>query len=481
MRKVVRPRLAKAALLRSALGFFGEGRWVSGKQVEILLGLFTHEALYCRPSLSIFRAAYTFVQDSYFIKQKIWPSVARELAVARGLIPIICTHLDLPWAETIKCTDAAPNGWGVCSAPISSSAAKALGQWSEQWRYRRLQPDEWAPRRRALEKTQHPDVLSDPQTLGGQLCNIDGEPLPSEFGFVEREGFPEIRSVEHLDWHVERHGRFRLREHIGVKEARVVCWDLERTLRDPSTHRHHHVRLCDNFGVVLSLTKGRAKSFGILQICRRVACLALATGCMFHYRWVASELNPADEPSRRFEHIAIEQAHAFAQGSSHGKDSGSLRALHRLAERSRIWQQISNMYGGISSRGIGQAKNCSVASSRKPDDSASSSPIGFSEIQFGELPEKSAFASLAGKPGEEASWSSGRHAGPARKNDAGRVAHREPESAKAVCSVLQGRGSMGDRAWKESPGRKLGRDIGGLPGRSFGGREEAGRSRTTET
>ena len=55
---------AKLHTIRSACKWFREGRQVTGKQIEIMLGILTHEFLFNRGALSVFRAAYTFVKDS---------------------------------------------------------------------------------------------------------------------------------------------------------------------------------------------------------------------------------------------------------------------------------------------------------------------------------------------------------------------------------------------------------------------------------
>ena len=39
----------------------------------------------------------------------------------------------------------------------------------------------------------------------------------------------------------------------------------------------------------------------LLMLLRRLAALSLATGCLFHCRWLPSEANEADAPSRQWE------------------------------------------------------------------------------------------------------------------------------------------------------------------------------------
>ena len=73
---------------------------------------------------------------------------------------------------------------------------------------------------------------------------------------------------------------------------------LESALRAERAHGHRIVILCDNLGLVLAITKGRGKTPEANQTCRELATLSLFTNVRIIVRWVASELNAADPPSR---------------------------------------------------------------------------------------------------------------------------------------------------------------------------------------
>ena len=78
-------------------------------------------------------------------------------------------------------TDASTSGWGICRTHRPASEVQALGQWEERWRFRRLRPDEWAPRRRAIPAFGELDVLTDPRTATMPHCpGHENLPLPSE-------------------------------------------------------------------------------------------------------------------------------------------------------------------------------------------------------------------------------------------------------------------------------------------------------------
>ena len=56
--------------------------------------------------------------------------------------------------------------------------------------------------------------------------------------------------------------------------------------------------LVDSFSLALAVHKGRARSFDILRITQQVAALTIAGGFSVRLRWIASEQNVADGPSR---------------------------------------------------------------------------------------------------------------------------------------------------------------------------------------
>ena len=67
-----------------------------------------------------------------------------------------------------------------------------------------------------------------------------------------------------------------------------------------------HVHLGDNLGMVLAFDRGRAKSPQLLFCCRKAAAYSVATNSIVHHRWVPSEWNAADGPSRQWESQATD-------------------------------------------------------------------------------------------------------------------------------------------------------------------------------
>lgn len=89
-------------------------------------------------------------------------------------------------------------------------------------------------------------------------------------------------------------------EHINVKETRVVGYGIDLALRRAACPFDGRVVVLIDSAVTLNaLTKGRSSSFPLLRAVRRVSATLLATGVRPLYRFVESEANPADLPSRR--------------------------------------------------------------------------------------------------------------------------------------------------------------------------------------
>ena len=157
-------------------------------------------------------------------------------------------------------------------------------------------------------------------------------PIPSELEIDYRKGFPEV-SQDDWRWTESASGWFEFHESISVKEARAAVWDLERTLRNPNEHKRKLFRFVDNFGVSLAFMKGRATSFGLLSLARRLGALKLACGVVCNYRWIPSEVNHSDAASRRYEHLHLAQAQRYAEGKCLGETPSSREAVHFLRQQ----------------------------------------------------------------------------------------------------------------------------------------------------
>ena len=80
--------------------------------------------------------------------------------------------------------------------------------------------------------------------------------------------------------------------------ATVAVWVLQHLARSSKQHSMKHLILTDSMSCSLALSKGRSSMSSMNRICRQVGAVLLATGMRISCRWIPSELNPADSPSR---------------------------------------------------------------------------------------------------------------------------------------------------------------------------------------
>ena len=263
---------------------------VSREVVQKLLGHAMFFSTINRGGMSVFRRLYDFVEHCK-VPRRLTSQERQECLVFAGLIPLLFADLRKQWSNTLFCTDASPDGYGVCCREVERSTAESLGRWNERWRFKRLGPEEWAPRRRALGR--------DPLVEGITVVGDDGE-----YDSIEQVGlnedFPEVPLdvVDSSHWRTVLMGKWRQKEAITVNEGRALVLCLRRLCRSSRSRGLKHVVLVDSFSLALAVHKGRARSFDILRITQQVAALSIAGGFSVRLRWIASEHNVADGPSR---------------------------------------------------------------------------------------------------------------------------------------------------------------------------------------
>lgn len=85
-------------------------------------------------------------------------------------------------------------------------------------------------------------------------------------------------------------------EHITLKEMRAVLFTLQ-ALSSEVSHRRVLV-LCDNMAVVRIIAKGSSRSPEIMEVMRELFKWAVERGVQVYAKWVPTDSNPADAPSR---------------------------------------------------------------------------------------------------------------------------------------------------------------------------------------
>ena len=298
-RGIVAPVPERLQKVRLALLWLSRRPKVSGKQVERLLGHCIHLMLLRRELLSIFRNLYDFVQNCYSSRHKLYESAAREAKWASHLLGLCTVDMKKTWSTTVTASDASLSGIAVCRGEWDFSDVVEAGGQKEPWRYKYKS----APAPREAACVVKPDPFADPSTVKPvSLIREDPFDLNEEFKEIPRS------LLDPSDWHEAFAVYMQHPEHITLLEGRGIVAALRHKLRSTGEFGMKHLHLNDNMGAVLMCSKGRSGAFPMLKICRRLCALLLCSDSGLSTRWIPSELNIADGPSRRWEHLRREDA-----------------------------------------------------------------------------------------------------------------------------------------------------------------------------
>eukprot|EP00971_Amphidinium_carterae_P350194 6491429-Amphidinium_carterae.2 len=269
-------------------------RKVRGQQLECWLGHCTFAAMLQRCLLTPFHTIYRFIRKHYEDAGPLWPSVRKEIECFVGLLPLCYATCHAPWSCEVVCYDSCPEGRGCCFAGVEEPLIKQVSLLRERQRFKRTLGGE-AARRHALRELS----VFDPASVRTPAPQID-ESLENVHIC---DDFTEVTaSVMARPWCVMRSRPWSYREAVHLGEARsaveafkLACMIVERQL--PACRL---LRLGDNLGVVLALERHRSCVHSLLKIVRKSAALELAFQVRCYDRWVPSEWNPSDSPSRVF-------------------------------------------------------------------------------------------------------------------------------------------------------------------------------------
>ena len=339
----------------------------SGRVLEILIGHCTYCGLMNRSLLSVFHSCYKFIRASYYTPVKLWGGVANELRAFCGLMPFLRSDWCRPWNRVVTVSDASEEGFGVCASKVSSEAVSSIGRVSERDRFRRCSGH--SARESAL--TSAGFVRDDLTGKWAEGLLVDEDYLQLS-GWDLEPNFPKV-SKDHLhedSWNVVRQGPWRKREHIVHLEARALVKSFEFIVHDQQVCDTRQLfLLVDSMSAALAFDRCRSKNHRMLRQIRKFCSLGLARNISFSVRWVPSELNPADAPSRDKSRIIRSAPHwcthesqtcprfgasrkfsqpeeevpgfgtrdtCAAQGEEEGKNSGTIRCPPTALERAGL-------------------------------------------------------------------------------------------------------------------------------------------------
>ena len=298
---------------------------VSSKAVQRLVGHAVHFMLLNRGLLSTMRGLYDFIQRSGEGRKRLWKNAAREAAWISELLRVCIADLTKPWSQKISASDASLSGIAVCTRSCSEAEARDIGRVKESWRFKGRNPAD-RPRQ----------ILDEPGDPFSDVATVRPLPFVHEDPFELNLEFPEISQdfMAQSEWHLAFNQHMRFPEHITLLEGRGIVASLRHKARCIEAFGKKHLHINDNLGMVLAADKGRSSSMGILQVCRRLACLQIALGAQLVCRWVPSEWNVADKGSRRWEHLRRGHASSPTSRISAFKESEDSPQCSRSAKSS---------------------------------------------------------------------------------------------------------------------------------------------------
>ncbi|CAK0856032.1 unnamed protein product [Prorocentrum cordatum] len=434
--------------IRRAFQFAAEADKLTGVQMRMLLGHYTWAAMLRRPLLSVFAACYSFAEKAGDMASRPWATVRHELRLGAALVAMAFVDLRRPVAATVLATDAAGGarqgrsmapdlappglesatagdhgGFGVVSREVPRCAVAAALQLSEKWRFKTL--DFLGARASALglkddprdaAAQNHPPPVKHhhvPPSGMGAYVNEPSSSTPPPHRYVitgeEEQKFFEIgKSIlgSQEDWKVCFYGRFNRAADIVILEGEALVMGVRHFVRNTANHGRRLLLLCDNMGLVLASGKGRSSVPSLNLVLRRLAAISIFANIDITVRWIPSELNPADAPSRlpaaRAQDARLD-LRSFGGRPAPEPDDGSLwrAAAEALAAEGRPRRRDPGLAGlgdaaapaalaggfGLHRGGIGTQPSDSSDSDSEPEPTASSSDASPSRESYSKKSE----------------------------------------------------------------------------------------------
>ncbi len=281
--------------LHQALAAILNRKKVSGRILEVVIGHATFVALTNRGLLSVFNTVYKFMRSHYYTPAVLWRTVREELFVFRSLMIYLHADWGRQWNEYVTASDSSLTGYGIVSSFWKREDVAKVGRLQERARFRKL--GSHSARESALTSA---GFIRDEVSREWVAGWLDDQDYLSMAGWGLSKDFQEVPSqfLRRDMWTPRLWGRWKHSSGILELEARALVMSLRRIALSVFGHDIRQLLLTDNMSVCLSFDRSRAKSYPLLKQIRVFTAYCLARNITCTIRWVPSELNSADEPSR---------------------------------------------------------------------------------------------------------------------------------------------------------------------------------------
>eukprot|EP00732_Lithocolla_globosa_P000786 Lithocolla_globosa_v1_NODE_302_length_4591_cov_5.920414.p1 type:complete len:669 gc:universal NODE_302_length_4591_cov_5.920414:2346-340(-) len=260
-RAVVQPAVERLSLIIQDTNRLVDGGRASPVRVRRLLGRWIACLLLTRPALSVLSRSFIFCHPNDRRVKPLPIKVKQELTVLVWLAPFLRVDLTLPLADSLLATDASLTGGGVA--------------------YRRMDDD-------LAGILNHREVRGWYTQLG--MPGGPSRQLPAKYDCA----------LEPTKWKTGVSFRWKHPDHINCLEMNAVVLGLKWVSRSPDRFSGSRFPFLIDSMVALGVAaKGRSSSARLNYYARQIAAYQFALNLRPYWTWVPTDVNPADEPSRR--------------------------------------------------------------------------------------------------------------------------------------------------------------------------------------
>ncbi|CAK0850468.1 unnamed protein product, partial [Prorocentrum cordatum] len=309
LRRTFRPTPERVWKARLAIRGLLARASVSGGDLERLLGHLCFIGLCRRESLSVFKYCHRFCEAARRCPARgpraLWASARKELDVWDRIAPLIWVNTSAGTCPDVVVVDASPWGLGAVRGRPPVALVKEACRHSERAGAREAAREGRPPRERAFAaaaaQLHGGEGEADRRILMELVRPQSRHHRPeSEFDRRRTKSFEDVPlDLLRAPWRLCGRQRWkRASTSMPALEAEALLYGVRHLLRSVANLGSRLLVIGNSISASLAATKGRSSCDGMLSVTRRLGALLLGTGSLLRSRWIASELIPADGPSR---------------------------------------------------------------------------------------------------------------------------------------------------------------------------------------